>query len=169
MQNWEQSMIDRSLIGKQFEFNATLENWAEGMDYCAVSVPTSVTKALGTKGPVLVHARVNKSEPFQVSLFPVGGGKHFIRIKSKVRKLTNTKMGDYIKLEFVVIDPEDVDLPDDLLATLEDSGMIDGFLDLPPGKRNYLIRRISEAAKTSTKEKRIQEALEAAIERNSRK
>lgn len=162
-------MIDRSLIGNQFEFDATLENWAEGMDYCAVRVPSSVTKALGTKGPVLVHARVNNSEPFQVSLFPVGGGKHFIRIKSKVRKIANIKMGDFIKLNFVVIDPEDVDIPDDLLAALENSGSIDGFVDLPPGKRNYLIRRIGEAVKPTTREKRIQEALEAAIERSSKK
>ena len=162
-------MIDRSLIGKQFEFNAILENWAEGMDYCAVRVPSSVTKSLGTKGPVLVRASVNNSEPFQVSLFPVGDGKHYIRIKSKIRKLTNTKMGDNIKLDFVVIDPEDVDIPDDLLASLEDSGMIDGFVDLPPGKRNFFIRRIGNAAKPATREKRIQKALEAAIERNSKK
>lgn len=161
-------MIDKSLIGKQFEFSAILENWAEGMDYCAVSVPASITESLGTKGPVLVRASVNNSEPFQVSLFPVGGGKHYIRIKSKVRKFTKTKMGDRIKLDFVVIDPEDVYIPDDLLTLLETSGMVDGFIDLPPGKRNYLIRRIGEAAKPATREKRIREALDAAIERNSK-
>lgn len=77
-------------------------------------------------------------------------------------------MGDRIKLDFVVIDPEDVDIPDDLPTSLETSGIVDGFLDLPPGKRNYLIRRIGEAAKPATREKRIQEALEAAIERNSK-
>ncbi len=27
------------IAGKPFSFGATLENWAEGMDYCAVSVP----------------------------------------------------------------------------------------------------------------------------------
>jgi len=161
-------MIDKSLIGKQFEFSAILENWAEGMDYCAISVPASITESLGTKGPVLVRASVNNSEPFQVSLFPVGGGKHYIRIKSKIRKFTKTKMGDRIKLDFVVIDPEDVDIPDDLLTLLETSGMVDGFIDLPPGKRNYLIRRIGEAAKPATREKRIREALDAAIERNSK-
>jgi hypothetical protein len=48
--------------GKQLLFQAKLENWAEGMDYCAVPVPASVTQALGTKGPVLVMARVNDSE-----------------------------------------------------------------------------------------------------------
>ncbi|MCE0555582.1 DUF1905 domain-containing protein [Motilimonas sp. E26] len=111
-------MIDSSLIGKQFGFYATLENWAEGMDYCAVSVPSEITESLGTKGPVLVRASVNHSESFQVSLFPVGGGKHYIRIKAKIRKLTKTKAGDHIKLDFVVLDPEDVDVPNDLLALL---------------------------------------------------
>jgi hypothetical protein len=38
-----------------------------------------------SKGPVLVMARVNDSDPLQVSLFPVGGGRHCIRIKAKVR------------------------------------------------------------------------------------
>lgn len=162
-------MVDRSLVGKQFGFNAVLENWAEGMDYCAVSVPAKITESLGTKGPVLVRASVNNSEPFQVSLFPVGGGKHYIRIKSAIRKLTKTKVSDRIKLDFVVVDPNDVDIPDDLLALLETSGMIDGFMDLPPGKRNFLIRRIGEAAKPTTREKRIREALDVAIERNSKK
>lgn len=162
-------MIDKSLVGKQFGFNATLENWAEGMDYCAVSVPAKITESLGTKGPVLVSATVNKSEPFQVSLFPVGGGKHYIRIKSSVRKLTKTKVGDIIQLEFTVLDPDDVDIPDDLLNSLEAEGMIDGFMDIPSGKRNYLIRRIREAAKPHTREKRIREALDVAIERELKK
>ena len=81
------------LVGRNLSFQADLENWAEGMDYCAVSVPATITEALGTKGPVLVLARVNDSEPFQVSLFPVGGGQHYIRIKAKVRQETNTKTG----------------------------------------------------------------------------
>lgn len=162
-------MIDKSLIGNKFGFNAILESWAEGMDYCAVSVPAKITESLGTKGPVLVRASVNNSEPFQVSLFPAGGGKHYIRIKSRIRKLTKTKVGDRIKLDFVVVDPDDVDIPDDLLASLETNGLIDGFMDLPPGKRNFLIRRIGEAAKPTTREKRIREALDVAIERIAKK
>ncbi|WP_125719086.1 YdeI/OmpD-associated family protein [Pseudoalteromonas rubra] len=158
-------MIDKSLVGKHFGFDAKLENWAEGMDYCAVCVPSKITNTLGTKGPVLVKASVNGSESFQVSLFPVGGGKHYIRIKAKIRKLTNTKSGDRIRLDFVVLDPDDVDIPDELLELLETDGMIDAFMDIPPGKRNYLIRRIGEAAKPATREKRIREALDVAIER----
>ena len=67
------------------------------------------------------------------------------------------------------LDPEDVDIPDDLLSALESEGMIDGFMDIPPGKRNYLIRRIGEAAKPATREKRIREALDVAIKRHLKK
>ena len=112
-------MIAKSLIGQTFTFDATLENWAEGMDYCAVAVPHNITQALGTKGPVLVMASVNGGAPFQVSLFPVGGGKHYIRIKAKVRKLSNTQTGELINLSFVILNPDDVDIPDDLLSVLE--------------------------------------------------
>lgn len=161
-------MIDKSIVGKHFSFDARLENWAEGMDYCAVCVPARITNSLGTKGPVLVAARVNGSESFQVSLFPVGGGKHYIRIKAKIRKLTKTRSGDRIKLDFVVLDPDGVDVPDELVELLETECMIDAFMDIPPGKRNYLIRRIQEAVKPATREKRIREALDVAIEREQK-
>ncbi len=72
----------------EFSFDATLENWAEGMDYCAIPIPATITEALGTHAAVPVIARLNDSEPFKVSLFPVGGGRHYMRIKGKVRKET---------------------------------------------------------------------------------
>ena len=86
------------VAGQQLSFHATLENWAEGMNYCAVPVPAKITEALGTKGPVLVMAQVNESKPFQVSLFPVGNGQHYMRIKAKVRLETKTTTGDRIRV-----------------------------------------------------------------------
>lgn len=63
-----------------------MDNWAEGMDYCAIPVPASVTKTLRT-----------------------------------------------------------------------------------PGARNYILRRIEDAAKPETREKRIQEAVEAAHEKREKR
>ena len=148
--------------GHKLSFQATLENWAEGMDYCAVPVPAKITEALGTKGPVLVLARVNNSEPFQVSLFPVGGAQHYIRIKARVRQETNTKTGDRVLVRFTVLDRADVEVPDDLLHALTAEGMTASFKSLPPGKQNFIVRKINEAVKPETREKRIQEAVVAA-------
>jgi len=149
-------------VGLELSFEAKLENWAEGMDYCAVPVPAKITKALGTKGPVLVMAQVNKSEPFKVSLFPVGGGKHYIRIKAKVRKETKTKTGDRVRVQITVLDRADVSYPKDLLSALRSERVIEDFKSLPPGEQNFILRRIDDAAKSETREKRIQEAVSAA-------
>ena len=155
--------------GRQLSFEAKLENWAEGMDYCAVAVPAKITKALGTKGPVLVMARVNSSEPFKVSLFPIGGGKHYIRIKAKVRKETGTKTGDRIRLRFTVLDRADVTYPKDLLSALRAERATEDFKALPPGEQNFILRRIDDAAKPETRAKRIQEAVAAAHRRREKR
>lgn len=138
------------------------------MDYCAVRVPAEVTQALGTKGPVLVLARMNDSEPFQVSLFPVGGGRHYIRIKSRVRQETNTKTGDRIHVRITVLDRANVAIPDDLMSALRTECVAEAFKALPPGKQNFVIRRIEEAAKPQTRERRIQEAVAAAHQRRAK-
>jgi len=155
-------------VGKQMMFEAELENWAEGMDYCAVPVPARVTKAMGTTGPVLVMARVNDSKPFKVSLFPVGGGTHYIRIKARVRQETKTKTGDVITVRFTVLDRSDVSIPDDLAHALRTEGVEDAFKALPPGKQNFSIRQIEEAAKSATRERRIQKVVELAQEKSKR-
>ena len=151
-----------SAAGQQLSFHATLENWAEGMDYCAVPVPAEITEALGTKGPVLVLARVDDSEPFKVSLFPAGGGQHYIRIKAKVREETKTQTGDKVRVRITVLDRADVTIPKDLAIALRVAGVTQDFKLLPAGKQNFIIQRIDDAVKPETREKRIQEALEAA-------
>ena len=156
------------VAGQQLSFHAALENWAEGMNYCAVPVPAKITKALGTKGPVLVMAQVNESEPFQVSLFPAGNGQHYMRIKAKVRLETKTTTGDRIRVRFTVLDRAQVKIPDDLMRALAAEDMTAAFTLLPSGKQQYIIRRIDEAVKAPTRERRIQEAIAAAQQRRER-
>jgi hypothetical protein len=152
-------MKNRSIAGKELSFEAPLENWAEGMDYCAVAVPATITEALGTHAAVPVSARLNESAPFRVSLFPVGGGRHYIRIRAKIRKETLTKVGDRVRLHLTVLDGSAVTYPDDLLAALRAQGATREFKALPPGRQNFIIRRIEEAVKAETRQKRIQEAV----------
>lgn len=165
---FNKTMKSSTTAGQEFSFKAKLENWAEGMDYCAVPVPAKITQALGTNSAVLVLARVNGSEPFKVSLFPVGGGQHYIRIKAKVRKETKTKTGDRIRLQFTVLDRADVTYPPDLLRALRAEKATQNFKSLPPGEQNFILRRLEEAAKPETRQKRIQEAIAAARRRKEK-
>jgi hypothetical protein len=124
-----------------------------------VPVPPEITEALGTQAAVLVMACVNDSAPFKVSLFPVGGGRHYIRIKAKVRKETGTKAGDRVHMRITVLDRAAVTYPADLLSALQAAGATRDFKALPPGRQNFIVRRIDEAAKPETRQKRIQEAV----------
>ena len=155
-------MKNSPIAGKQLSFETTLENWAEGMDYCAVPVPAPITEALGTQGAVLVSACLNDSAPFKVSLFPVGGGRHYIRVKAKVRKETRTKTGDRVHMRITVLDRAPVTYPADLLSALRAQGATGDFKALPPGRQNFVIRRIDEAVKPETRQKRIQDAVKEA-------
>jgi translation initiation factor IF-1 len=155
--------------GKKLSFQSKLENWAEGMDYCAIPVPAKVTQTLGTKSAVLVMAQVNGSEPFKVSLFPAGGGQHYIRVRAKVRKEAKLKEGDRVKVQVIVLDRADVTIPKDLMAALRAEKATKDFDSLPPGKKNYAIRRIDDASKPETRAKRVQEAVELAHEARERK
>ena len=146
-------------VGSQYSFEATLENWAEGLDYCAVSVPAHITTSLGTAGPVAVLARLNDSAEFKVSLFPVGGGQHYIRIKAAVRKETLTRAGERVQIRLTVLDRSAISYPKDLLAALQAKRVIDLFKSLPLGKQNFILRRIEEAVKPETRKKRIEEAV----------
>jgi Bacteriocin-protection, YdeI or OmpD-Associated/Domain of unknown function (DUF1905) len=132
------------------------------MEYYALPVPASVTRALGTKGPVLVMARLNDSEPFKVSLFPAGSGRHYIRIRAKVRREANIQYGDRVRVRITVLDRADVTIPEDLMSALRAEGVRKDFDSLPPGKKNYIVRRIDDAARSETRAKRIREAVEAA-------
>lgn len=161
-------MRSTPLTGQQLAFQALLEDWAEGMDYCAVQVPAEVTAALGTKGPVAVLARVNDSDPFHVSLFPAGQGRHCIRIKAKVRRETQTKTGDLIHVQITVLDRSAVEVPADLTKALQAENVEAAFNALPAGKRSFLIRRIDEAVQSKTRDRRIEEAVSAAHERKEK-
>ena len=155
--------------GKKLSFQSKLENWAEGMDYCAIAVPARITQVLGTKSAVLVMARVNQSEPFQVSLFPIGGGRHCIRVRAKVRQEAKLKEGDRVKVRITVLDRADITIPKDLAEALRAERVAGDFDALTPGRKNFIIRRIDEASRPETRAKRIQEAVEEAHMRREKR
>jgi|GEM_PF-4935774 len=48
------------------------------------------------------------------------------------------------------------------MSALRSERVLKDFKSLPPGQQNYTVRRIDDASKSETREKRIQEAVEKA-------
>lgn len=150
-------------------FHSRLERLAPGVNYFAFSVPLKISRALKTRGPVPVSARVNDSESFLISLYPVGGGRHYLRVKAKIRNSVNLKEGERALVQITVLDLSlEAELPKDLERALRAEGVLKQFKALPPGKRRYALRRIDEAGKPETREKRIREIVDHVIEREKR-
>ena len=153
-------------VPQEFSFQSRLERIASTANYFAVSVPLKVTRALQTRGPVPVSARVNDSPPFPVSLFPMGGGRHYLRVKAEIRDAAKIKGGDRVRVHLTVIDrTAEITLPKDLATALRTRKVTESFHALPKGKQRYIIRWIGEAAKPETRSKRIQAAVDTAREK----
>jgi hypothetical protein len=154
---------------QQLSFDSTLERIATGMEYYALSVPMETSQALHTRGAVPVLAKVNDSDAFKGSLYPVGGGRHYLRVRNKVCKAASIKEGDRLRVQIVVRDRlEEIEIPADLRSALRKEGLLGCFDALPVGKKSYMLRLIDEAVKQETREKRIREAVEEADKRTSK-
>jgi hypothetical protein len=81
---------------KRLSFQSRLERIAVGANYFALSVPMEISRILRTRGPVPVSARVNDSEAFLISLFPVGEGRHYLRVKAEIRNAAKIQEGDRV-------------------------------------------------------------------------
>jgi hypothetical protein len=154
--------MKRPPVPQQLSFQSRLERLAPGINYFALSVPAKITRALQTRGPVPVSAQVNDSVPFLVSLFSMGGGRHYLRVKAAVRNATKIKAGDRVRVQITVLDRSAVSLPQDLTHALRAEDAVESFKALPLGKQRYTIRWIDEAAKPETRAKRVQDAVKIA-------
>lgn len=143
---------------KKLTFISKLENIAVGMQYFAVSVPAKISQALATKAAVPVSAKVQGSEAFIASLYPVGGGRHYMRVKNKICSSVGIKKGSRVRVEISVRDrSKEIAAPKDLKLALKAKRAEKGFKAMPPGKKSFLLRKIAQAATAPTRAKRIQE------------
>lgn len=148
-------------------FTAKLETDASGM--CHVDVPASVSKAIGrAKAPV--EARIGRCEPFRGTFMPAGGGRHRLFVSKATRRDAGVMPGDRVRITAVVDDGRrEVLIPPDLRDALVDSGVLDAWEGMPPGKREHILAWVEKAVHEATREKRIARSVEEASKVRERK
>lgn len=154
---------------RELSFESTLERLAEGMEYYALSVPAETSRVLSTRAAVPVSARVNGSEAFRGSLYPVGGGRHYLRVRNQVCKAAGIREGDRVRVQIAVRDRSaEIEIPADLTSALRSEELVGAFAALPMGKKSYVLRLIEEAVRPETREKRVREAVDEARRRRDK-
>jgi len=148
---------------KQIKFTATLLRLTDEAEYFGLTVPTQITRELGTLAAVPVSARINAGSPYETSLYPLGEGRHGMRLKAAVRKEAEIHEGDQVEVSLQIKERDERSvIPTDLKQALSEAGVLDTFKAMPPGMMNFLIRQVEEVAREETRKKRIQSAVDAA-------
>jgi len=79
------------------KFRAKLEGPAQKGTWTYFFVPFSVEKVFGSKAQVKVRGTVN-GVPFRSSLFPRGGGRHYMVVNKDIRDGAGVKRGDTVSV-----------------------------------------------------------------------
>lgn len=151
---------------KNLPFRSKIERLAVGLEYYGISVPAKVTAQLQTRAAIPVRARLNDSAPFRASLYPVGEGRHFLRVKNALIKSLGLGSGSPVRVEIKPLDPaKKSTAPNALLSAVREAGVKPGFDLIPPGTRNFLLRKWGEAVQPATRAKRTEAILSEARRR----
>jgi hypothetical protein len=153
-------------MAARHRFEARLERF--GTQY-GVTVPAAVSRAAGVRGRVPVVVRVAGGEPFRATFVPAGGGRHRLHLSARVRGAAGAAVGDRVAVEAREDwAPRAVAIPADLRRALDDEGVLETWDAMPAGKREHIVQWIDEAARETTREKRIARALEVTLARREK-
>lgn len=149
---------------KVYRFQSTVTRRSfPGFTYSVVPLPDAVAGqilALGNSRPRAI-AQLNGHE-FRCGLIPGGEGTLHIMLSKALQKLTNASPGLRVAVEFVLDDPDAVEMPPELTAALDaDPEALALWEALTPGKRRGLAYRVASAKTTATREKRCREVLDS--------
>ena len=101
-----------------------------------------------------------------MSLAPIGGGRHWLRVNAKARAAAGIKGGEFVRVRITVLDrAKRVALPADLKAALRAGGAETSFRAQSLGLQNFIVRGLNAAVRSGTRAKRIQDAVQRARRR----
>jgi hypothetical protein len=109
---------------KSFSFSGTLEPLEGVLAEAGIFLPAEIIKKLPA-GRVRAEGTINKTS-FALGVQYKKDGKRFFVVSLVLRKAARINMGDRVDVKFKLVDPEKVDLPEELEAVLaqDDAGLI---------------------------------------------
>ncbi|MEP7127603.1 MAG: YdeI/OmpD-associated family protein [Chitinophagales bacterium] len=121
----------------------------------------------GNKKSFRVKGKLNAYAIKQVALLPMGNGDFILPLNVTMRKQLGVRKGEKLKVQLEV-DEKPLRLSPALMSCLaDDPDAMSYFKTLPPSHQHYYSKWIEEARAAPTKEKRIAQAINAFIRKQS--
>lgn len=141
-------------------FRAVLEKDPDS-SATAIAIPFDVEKAFGGRGRIPVRGSLN-GFAFRSSVFPMGGGFHWLVVNKQMREGAKIKAGDHIR---VVIERDDepriITPPEDFERALKaNKAALASWESLSYTHRKEHAKSIEEAKKPETRARRIEKAIQ---------
>lgn len=144
-----------------FEGRVTTIQWGEA-NFTILRVPDAVMERLGH--PKRVEGEIN-DHPVNLApqTAPVVEGPFLWTGKTLLHEI-GVVPGDLLQVRLRPADPNDVEVPRDILSALRSAGVLEPWEALTPGKRRGILSQITRAKREETRTNRIK-ALIAELER----
>jgi hypothetical protein len=101
---------------QSFSFEARLAEYKDMLVSTVVEIPIDIVKKLPA-GRVRVEGKVNQV-PFNLAIQSKKNGPKYLSVSMAMRKSAKVKPGDKVKVSFVIVDPDKLDLPEEMQAVL---------------------------------------------------
>jgi len=143
---------------EKYQFQAVIEDAGGGGAY--VTIPFDVEKTFGKKR-VKIKATID-GEPYRGTLVRMGSPQHMLLVLKEIREKVGKSFGDKVAVELEEdFEPRQVEVPADLQSALEADPISQASFDrLSYTHQKEYVRWIMEAKHDSTRQKRIQQAIE---------
>lgn len=140
---------------KQFSFTGRLEPLEDHFISTAIFLPKAINEQLP---PMRCRAKGKmNSVDFSLAVQYRKSGRSFFAVSAVLSKKAGMKVGDIVKVSFQLVDPEKVDLPEELVAALEQD--LEGkaaWNEITPGLQRSLCVHITSVKNVDS---RIERAL----------
>lgn len=137
-------------------FSVLLEKDPDG-ETTSITIPFNVKETWGSGGLTRVRGTIN-GFAFRSSVFPVGGGTHYMVINKHMRESAQVKGGETITVTMERDDePRTVEVPKDFAAALKKNKPAQAVWDkLSYTHRKEHVKAIEEAKRSETRTRRIE-------------
>ena len=146
---------------KNFEFEATLSEIDRPFLKTAIYLPDNIVRQLPA-GRVRVEGLFNQA-PFALAVQHIKEGPRYFPVSAPLRKAAGIRLGDKVKVVFRLVDPDKLEMPEELEAVLaQDDEARKAWNKLPTGFRRSLIHYVTSVKNVDARIRRCLDMLSRA-------
>jgi hypothetical protein len=144
-----------------FQFRTVLSDIEANLIKTGILLPAAIIRDL-PKGRVRVEGTMNGA-PFALAVLNMKDGSRFFSVSASLRRAARMKVGDRVDVRFKIVDPDKLDVPEELEAVLaQDDQAMKAWEKLTTGFRRSLIHYITSVKNVDSRIKRAIDLMERA-------